>query len=127
MQVLRQRFDVVVYDAPPLGAVTDAALLARRTDGAILVVRHGHVRRGQVLEATRSLQLAGARVLGTVLTFSRDSKHGAYEYTAAPRHLEQRDRGSRREPVRPSSDGTGLLDELAVTSAHSARSDDARR
>jgi capsular exopolysaccharide synthesis family protein len=127
MQVLRQRFDVVVYDAPPLGAVTDAALLARRTDGAVLVVRHGHVRRGQLLEATRALQLAGARVLGTVLTFSRDSKHGAYEYTAAPRHLEQRDRAGRREPVRPSSDGAGLLDELAVTSSPSGRSDDARR
>ena len=127
MEVLRQRFDVVVYDAPPLGAVTDAALLARRTDGAILVVRHGHVRRGQLLEATRSLQLAGARVLGTVLTFSRDSKHGAYEYTAAPRHLDQGGRAPRREPARPSSDGAGILDEFAVTSLQTGRSDDARR
>jgi len=126
MQVLRQRFDVVVYDAPPLGAVTDAALLARRTDGAILVVRHGHVRRGQVLEATRALQLAGARVLGTVLTFSRDRGHGAYEYAAAPRHLDQGGRAARSEPARPSADGTGILDELAMTSGRLGRTDDAR-
>jgi succinoglycan biosynthesis transport protein ExoP len=127
MDVLLQRFDVVVYDAPPLGAVTDAALLARRTDGAILVVRHGHVRRAQVLEATRSLQLAGARVLGTVLTFSRESKHGSYEYTAAPRHLDRGAGAPRTEQAGPSSDGLGIFDELAVTSAQTGRHDDARR
>jgi len=89
MQVLRQRFDVVVYDAPPLGLVTDAALLAHRTDGAVLVVRRGHAKQAQILEATHQLELAGARLLGTVLTFaSRERAQKAYEYTAAapPKH-----------------------------------------
>lgn len=58
----------VVIDSPPLLPVTDAAILARVTDGALLVVRARSTRSDQVLAAIESLAAAGAPLLGTVLT-----------------------------------------------------------
>ena len=45
---LRDDFDVVIIDAPPLLPVTDAALLAAQADGALIVVRHGKTTRDQL-------------------------------------------------------------------------------
>src|SRR5690606_14453620 len=41
LRELRDRFDVVIVDAPPLLPVTDAAVLAAQVDGAVLILRHG--------------------------------------------------------------------------------------
>jgi len=57
---------VVVLDAPPL-TVTDAAVLARLADGAVLVVRAGRVRDDELAAAAEALRTAGATLLGTVL------------------------------------------------------------
>ena len=67
---LRSRYDVVIFDAPPLLPVTDAALLAARTDGALLVIRHGKPTRSQVREAAARLDSVGARALGVVLNMT---------------------------------------------------------
>jgi succinoglycan biosynthesis transport protein ExoP len=67
LTALRTRAEVVIVDAPPLLPVTDAAVLARGCDGAIIVVRHGKVTREQVTRAVDALTTIGARVLGTVL------------------------------------------------------------
>ena len=45
---LREQFDIVIIDAPPLLPVTDAALLAAQADGALVVVRHGKTTRDQL-------------------------------------------------------------------------------
>ena len=129
MRELSTRFDVVVYDAPPLALVTDAALLARRTDGALLVVRRGHAKRAQVLEAVRTLELAGGRLLGTVLTFAPGDKDKySYGY-AAPKHL-----GQAAKPAGATARHTGTaravpMDELIPTGSNrsSHRSDDGAR
>jgi non-specific protein-tyrosine kinase len=47
--------------------VTDAAILSRASDGAILVVRHGQTRREQLVRATDQLRAVEARLLGSVL------------------------------------------------------------
>ena len=52
---LRQRYDVVILDAPPLLPVTDAALLATRADGAVVVVSHGRTTRDQLSTAIERL------------------------------------------------------------------------
>lgn len=59
--------DVMVFDTPPLLAVTDAAVLAGRSDGVLLVVAAGESHRGAVARARSMLDTAGARVLGVVL------------------------------------------------------------
>jgi capsular exopolysaccharide synthesis family protein len=80
---LRRRYDVVLLDAPPLLPVTDAAVLAARVDGAVLVCRYGKTTRPQVEAATATLRKVSARMLGTVLTMApskRTAVYGQYGY-----------------------------------------------
>jgi len=65
---LRSRADVILFDAPPVVAVTDAAVLGSRVDGVLLVVAAGRSRRDHVQRARELLERAHARVVGAVLT-----------------------------------------------------------
>lgn len=65
---LKGRADFVLFDAPPVIAVTDAALLASRLDGVLLVVSAGQTRREHALQAKALLQKINVRIVGTVLT-----------------------------------------------------------
>ena len=60
--------DVVLVDAPPISAVTDATILSTRVDGVLVVVDSGRTRRDPGRRAAEQLQRVGARVLGAVLT-----------------------------------------------------------
>lgn len=79
LAVARQRYDQVVIDTPPLLPVTDAAVVALQSDGAVVVVRHGRTRRAQVETAVQSLAGVNARVLGTVLSMVPLGRGSAYE------------------------------------------------
>lgn len=76
---LRQRYDVVLIDAPPLLPVTDAAVLASRADGAMLVVCHGKVTRDQLGGALDRLEQVDAHLVGTVMN-RVPSRSGGYGY-----------------------------------------------
>jgi capsular exopolysaccharide synthesis family protein len=82
-QLLRQledRADVILIDAPPLLPVTDAAILARMSDGAVLVVRHGRTGTDQLDTATGNLAKVDARLLGTVLNMAPSKGPEALTY-----------------------------------------------
>ena len=64
---LRDRFDVVILDAPPLLPVTDAALLAAEADGALVVVRHGQTTADQLTHSLERLAAVDAKPLGVVI------------------------------------------------------------
>ena len=84
---LRARFDIVLIDAPPLLPVTDAAILASESDGAILVVRHGKTTRDQVMVALSRLDSVAAKLIGSVanMTPGRRISYGySYSYGYAP-------------------------------------------
>ena len=63
---LLQSYDVVIFDAPLLGACIDAALLSARADGTVLVVRAGTADEQHLQRAREQLARANANVLGTV-------------------------------------------------------------
>ncbi|PWW21886.1 non-specific protein-tyrosine kinase [Geodermatophilus normandii] len=65
---LRATHDVVLVDTPPLGSSVDAALLARRCDGAVVLCRAGATAREEVAATVSELTAVGARVIGGVLT-----------------------------------------------------------
>jgi capsular exopolysaccharide synthesis family protein len=73
----RETFDIVLFDSPPLLAVTDAAVLSTMVDGAILVVRVGSTSREAVRRAAAHLRSVHSRVLGAVLN-DIDASHGGY-------------------------------------------------
>ena len=76
---LRDQYDAVLLDAPPLLPVTDAAVLASISDGALLLARHGETKREQVVHAAEALRQVNGRLLGVVINFV-PSKLGRYGY-----------------------------------------------
>ena len=60
--------DVILFDAPPIVAVADAAIVAPLVDGVLLVLAAGASRRDHARRARELLDKVGARVLGVVLT-----------------------------------------------------------
>ncbi|WP_250038065.1 polysaccharide biosynthesis tyrosine autokinase [Paractinoplanes maris] len=69
----------VVFDSPPLLPVTDAAILARATDGALVVARVGKTRTDQLEGAVEALRTAGAPILGVIANrVKRNRKSSAY-------------------------------------------------
>lgn len=79
---LREAFDIVIIDAPPVLAVPDALLLGRWADGAVLAVRHDASRFPLVERANKRLGSIGIPVLGAVVNGVRpsESTYGAYTY-----------------------------------------------
>lgn len=65
---LKTSADFVLFDAPPILAVTDAALLASKLDGVLLVVTAGHTKRDHALRAKELLEKIHVPVVGTILT-----------------------------------------------------------
>lgn len=80
---LRGTFDRIVFDAPPLLPVTDAAVLSKLTDGAVVVCAVGRTRAPQLDRSMQTLQHIGARVLGLVvnmLPVRGPDSYGTYGY-----------------------------------------------
>lgn len=67
MEYLKQAFDVVLLDAPPIGMVVDSAVVAKSSDGVILVVEHGKRRKGEVLDAVKQIHQSGCPVIGCII------------------------------------------------------------
>lgn len=81
MQELGSYFDLVIYDAPPLTAVTDPQVLANKVDGVILVVRQGYTRKEEVRQAKRALDNVNSNILGYVMNGKKiDDSAGYYAY-----------------------------------------------
>ena len=64
---LSERADIVLFDAPPVVTVSDAAVLASRVDGVLLVVNAGRTRREYAQRAKALLEKVHARLVGAVL------------------------------------------------------------
>lgn len=73
-------FDVVIFDTPPLLPVTDAAVLAKKVGGAIVVVAAGKTHKNQLKGAMDALENIGASVSGLVLTMLPTRGPDAYGY-----------------------------------------------
>jgi receptor protein-tyrosine kinase len=77
---LRQKFEIVIIDAPPLLPVTDAALLGSQSDGVLLVVRHGKTTLDQLGAAAERLAAVGARTVGVVINMVPNRRLQGYGY-----------------------------------------------
>ncbi|MEX1020180.1 MAG: CpsD/CapB family tyrosine-protein kinase [Litorilinea sp.] len=64
---LQEQADYVLIDAPPVLAVTDAALWASKVDGVVLLVNAGHTKREHAQRAKAVLEKVRARIIGAVL------------------------------------------------------------
>ncbi|MBN1967744.1 MAG: polysaccharide biosynthesis tyrosine autokinase [Candidatus Delongbacteria bacterium] len=78
---LKEVYDFVIFDTPPVITVTDAAVLSRKTDGLVLVVSSGSVSRVEVERSKDLLDSVGANIIGIVLNNLDIKKlYGSYYY-----------------------------------------------
>jgi len=68
VEELKAQAEYVLFDCPPIVAVTDAAVLARKVDGVLLVVSAGRTKRDHAANAKSLLEKVNANILGVVLT-----------------------------------------------------------
>ncbi len=77
---LESRADLVIFDTPPMGALTDAVVLAARVDSTILVTRAGSTRRNVVTNSINTIKKVGGTVTGTVLNMVNLKEISSYSY-----------------------------------------------
>lgn len=129
LEVLERDFDVVLCDAPPLLPVTDAAILARGTSGAILVASAGKVTKHQLEGAVEALSTVGARVAGFVMsmvpTRGPDSYYNGYGYGYGYGYAVEQPKAARgrkrKTPVAVVPDTTPVIGDLGFDSRRDAR------
>lgn len=67
LDMLSERFDYVIVDAPPLGVVIDAAEIAQACDGAVFVVEYNKTRRKDLLAIRKQMEQTECPILGCVV------------------------------------------------------------
>ena len=76
---LQEEADMVLFDAPPVMAVTDAAVLGAKVDGVLLVIQAGKTKRDHAERAKETLEKARVRIVGATLTNApKDSAISGY-------------------------------------------------
>jgi capsular exopolysaccharide synthesis family protein len=68
LSLMKQRYDYIIFDTPPIIPVTDAGLIGSQIDGVIMVVQSGRTQRGIVKHSEGLLRQANAKLLGYIVT-----------------------------------------------------------
>lgn len=83
LKVVINAYDVVILDLPPVNAVIDAAVVAKMTDGLVLVIRENHCPRFVLQDCMEQLRYAKANILGFVMNGSVNGAGKRYQYGKA--------------------------------------------
>jgi capsular exopolysaccharide synthesis family protein len=84
LQEVRQRYERIILDCPPVSAVSDPLLVGAQADGIVFVMKFNKIRREHARKSVQRVQDAGIRILGTVLNDidfdGKDSYYYSYYY-----------------------------------------------
>lgn len=80
IEAVKESFDLIIFDTPPVLAVTDAQIITTRTDGALFVVPKGEVKKEQVRKSAELLKNVRANVLGFVFNKVEKNDDNYYHY-----------------------------------------------
>lgn len=80
LETLKDVYDYILIDAPPLLSAADACVLSKKSDGVILVVGANNSKIPEIKTAISSLQKVDAKILGTILTQVDSNKNNNYHY-----------------------------------------------
>jgi non-specific protein-tyrosine kinase len=98
LHLLREQYDVVLVDTPPLLVVTDSTLLAPMADGVLMTLMFGKSLVSDAVRARELLETVGARVLGIVVNRIQQAERNGYDFS-------YRYYGSRSKPAAPRISG----------------------
>ncbi|WP_370774182.1 CpsD/CapB family tyrosine-protein kinase [Clostridium sp.] len=80
LEEMKNYFDYIVLDTPPLQAVADAQVLSTKVDGSLIVVRAGVTKKDAVHNAVSIINKVNGNIIGTVLNAADNSKDKYYYY-----------------------------------------------
>ena len=80
LDFLKQHYDYIVLDLPPVGEVSDAIVAAKLVDGILMVVCQNYCSRGAFAHAVEQFEFVNARILGIVMNRISESGKGYYKY-----------------------------------------------
>lgn len=66
VEALKEQYDYIIFDLPPIAVVSDALLLSKQIDGYLVVLRHKHSELSKVDEALRYMKFAECNIIGLV-------------------------------------------------------------
>lgn len=75
---LKVKYDYIILDTTPLGAVADAQVLVAKADGVVLVVRHEKTRREKLSASKKNIDIVGGKLIGVVVNRKKFSKNLYY-------------------------------------------------
>jgi polysaccharide biosynthesis transport protein len=99
LEAIKQEFEMVIFDSPPILAVADASIIATRTDMTLMIVDAGHTRRGAAQHAKETLMRVGANIAGVVLNRVAQ-RNGSYAYYYTDGKRKKRQGASSRDTLR---------------------------
>ena len=76
LALLRQNYDYIILDLPPVGEVGDALAVAKLTDGMLLVVRQNYCNRLALSAAVRQFEFVDSKILGVVYNCATETGNG---------------------------------------------------
>lgn len=79
LKEMKDHFDYIVLDTPPVQAVADAQILSTKTDGTLVVVRAGVTKKDEVKNTINTLNKINANIIGTIL-HAVDNTRNKYQY-----------------------------------------------
>ncbi|MBN2704238.1 MAG: polysaccharide biosynthesis tyrosine autokinase [Pontiellaceae bacterium] len=79
---LKEKYDVVLIDTPPLVGISDSSIIAKETDGAILVVQYRKYPRDMLAKAKQMIEALGVKVIGAVLNNINIMRDDYYYYNS---------------------------------------------
>lgn len=77
---MKQLFDLIIFDMPPVIAVTDAQVMASKADGTMFVIPKGQASKEEVIKAKELLDMVGANVIGAVMNRVSKANDNYYYY-----------------------------------------------
>ncbi|WP_425481225.1 CpsD/CapB family tyrosine-protein kinase [Metabacillus lacus] len=80
IEAAKEEYDVLIFDTPPVLAVTDTQILSSMADGVVLVVSSGRTEIESAMKAKEQLQNVNAKILGTVLNNKKQKESQYYYY-----------------------------------------------
>jgi capsular exopolysaccharide synthesis family protein len=80
LDTAQKAYDIVVFDTPPLGLFIDAAVLATKVSGTLMVVGKGLTEREHAKEVVSQLHKANANLIGVALNYTDRHKNSKYYY-----------------------------------------------
>jgi capsular exopolysaccharide synthesis family protein len=81
IRLMKEKYDIILFDTPPLLAVTDAAALATETDGVLIIASAGTTKAADLKSVTEFLQNIGVNILGVVLN-NFDIRNASNRYSS---------------------------------------------